>query len=83
MMVSNEVVSVFPSGFKDGDVCLVYCPHNRMYELRYAVSRRSQSGGRRSLIWSAVAFDACDYAQVAHMLVDAMALANTLLIERR
>lgn len=82
MMASDEVVAVFPSKFKDGDVRLVYCPHNRMYELRYSVSRRSQSGGRRSLVWSAVGFDACDYAQVVHMLVDARALADTSLLER-
>lgn len=81
MMVSDEVVAVFPAKFKDGDVRLVYCPHNRTYELRYAV--QSQSGGRRRLVWSAVMFDACDYVQVAHMLVDAMALADTLLVERR
>lgn len=80
MMASDEVVAVFPSKFKYGDVCLVYCPHNRTYELRYAV--RSQDGGRRRLVWSAVAFDACDYAQVAHMLVDARVLADTLLLER-
>ena len=81
-MVSDEVVAVFPSKFKDGDVRLVYCPHNRIYELRYAVLLRSQAGGGRRLVWSAVAFDACDYVQVAHMLVDARALADTLLIER-
>lgn len=80
MMASDEVVAVFPSKFESGDVCLVYCPHNRMYELRYAV--RSQAGGRCRLVWSAVAFDACDYVQVVHMLVDARALADTLLLER-
>lgn len=82
MMVSDEVVAVFPSKFESGDVRLVYCPHNRIYELRYAVLMRSQSGGRRRLVWLAVAFDACDYVQVAHMLVDARALADTLLLER-
>ena len=82
MMVSDEVVAVFPSKFEFGDVRLVYCPHNRIYELRYTVLMRSQSGGRRRLVWQAVAFDACDYAQVAHMLVDARALADTLLLER-
>lgn len=82
MMVSDEVIAVFPSKFKDGEVRVVYCPHNRIYELRYAVLLRSQAGGGRRLVWSAVAFDACDYAQVAHMLVDAMALADTLLLER-
>ena len=81
-MASDEVVAVFPSKFKDGDVRLVYCPHRRVYELRYAVLERFQSGGRRRLVWSAVAFDACDYAQVAHMLVDARVLADTLLLER-
>ena len=81
-MVSDEVVAVFPSKFKDGDVRLVYCPHNRIYELRYAVLLQPQRGGRRCLFWSAVAFDACDYVQVAHMLVDARALADTLLVER-
>lgn len=82
MMVSDEVVAVFPSEFKDGEVRVVYCPHNRIYELRYAVLLRSQADGRRRLVWSAVAFDACDYVQVAHMLVDARALADTSLVER-
>lgn len=81
-MVSDEVVAVFPSKFKDGDVRVVYCPHNWTYELRYAVLLRSQVGGGRRLVWSAVAFDACDYAQVVHMLIDARALADTLLLER-
>lgn len=80
MMASDEVVAVFPSKFESGDVCLVYCSHNRTYELRYAV--RSQDGGGCRLVWSAVAFDACDYAQVAHMLIDARVLADTLLLER-
>lgn len=82
MMASDEVVAVFPSGLKDGDVRLVYCPHNRTYELRYAVLLPSCAGCGRRLVWSAVAFDACDYAQVAHMLVDARALADTSLVER-
>ena len=81
-MASDEVVAVFPSKFESGDVRLVYCPHNRIYELRYAVLLRSQGDGRRRLVWSAVAFDACDYVQVAHMLVDARALADTLLFWR-
>ena len=82
MMVSDEVVAVFPSKFKEGDVRMVYCPHNRIYELRYAVLLPPWAGGRRRLVWSAVAFDACDYAQVARMLIDARALADTLLLER-
>lgn len=80
-MANDEVVAVFPSRFEHGDVRLVYCPYNRTYELRYALSR-SQGGGGRRLVWSAVAFDACDYAQVAHMLVDARALADVSLVER-
>lgn len=79
-MANDEVVAVFPSKFKDGDVRLVYCPHNRTYELWYAV--RFQDVGGCRLVWSAVAFDACDYAQVVHMLVDARALADTLLLDR-
>ena len=81
-MAYDEVVAVFPSKFESGDVRLVYCPHNRTYELRYAVLQSQDGGGGRRLVWSAVAFDACDYAQVAHMLVDARALANTSLLER-
>lgn len=81
-MVSDEVVAVFPSKFKNGDVQVAYCPHNRMYELRYAALLRSQVDGGCRLDWSAVAFDACDYAQVAHMLIDAGALADTVLLER-
>lgn len=80
MMANDEVVAVIPSKLKSGDVRLVYCPHNRTYELRYEM--RPQYGGGRRLVWSAVAFDACDYAQVAHMLVDARALADTSLVER-
>jgi hypothetical protein len=82
MMASDEVVAVFPSKFESGDVRLVYCPHNRTYELRYEVLLQSQDGGGRCLVWSAVAFDACDYVQVVHMLVDARALADTLLVKR-
>ena len=81
-MADDEVVAVFSSKFKDGDVRVVYCFHNRMYELRYAVLAQSQAGARRCLVWSTVTFDACDYAQVARMLIDAMALADTPLIER-
>lgn len=81
MMVNDEVVAVFPSKFESGDVRLMYCPHNRTYELRYAVLQSQDDGGRR-LVWSAVAFDSCDYVQVVHMLVDARALADTLLLER-
>lgn len=82
-MLGDEVVAVFRSSFEYGDVSLVYCPHRRVYELRYAVLVRSRTGGgRRRLVWSAVAFDACDYSQVAHMLVDAWALAGTWLTER-
>lgn len=80
MMANDEVVAVFLTKFESGDVRLVYCPHNRTYELRYAV--RSQSDGGSRVVWSAVAFDACDYVQVAHMLVDARALVNTPLEER-
>lgn len=82
MIANDEVVAVFPSKFESGDVRLVYCPHNRMYELRYAVSLQSQGNGGRRLVWSAVAFDACDYVQVVRMLIDARALADTLLAER-
>lgn len=80
MTESDEVVAVFPSEFEAGDVRLVYCPHSRTYKLRYAVRFRSDGGYR--LVWSVVAFDACDYVQVAHMLVDARVLADTLLLER-
>lgn len=81
-MAYGEVVATFPSKFKGGDVHVVYCPRNRTYELRYPVSLQSRPGGGRRLVWSAVAFDACDYAQVAHMLIDAKALADTVLAER-
>lgn len=79
-MLNDEVVAVFPSKFESGDVRLVYCPHSRTYVLRYTVRSRSDGGCR--LVWLAVVFDACDYAQVAHMLVDARALADMSLVER-
>lgn len=55
-MVDDEVVAVFPSRLKDGDVRLVYCPRRGVYELWYAVSMRSRSGGGRGLVWSALSY---------------------------
>lgn len=57
-MMGSDEVAVFPSEFESGDVRLVYCPHRRVYELRYAVLMQSRSGGGRRLVWSAVSYDA-------------------------
>ena len=44
MMANDEVVAVIPSKLESGDVRLVYCPHNRTYELWYEVRPRDGVG---------------------------------------
>lgn len=80
-MADNDMmVAVFPSLFAGGDVGLWYCPHGQQYELRYAVRFRTSTGvcDARALC----ACDAGDGGQVADLMLDAIDIARTPLLER-
>lgn len=73
-------VAVFPSQHLGGDVELWYCPCCEAYELKYDVAFYSPDG-----LCSAVAlasYSATDYDQVVDVLVDAIDIARTALLDR-
>ena len=74
-------VAVFASPFKGGDVCLRYCPRCCRYELRYTAQWRAPFGG----VCSGSALCGCDAGdanQVAALMLDAIDIAHTPLLER-
>lgn len=73
-------VAVFASRFVGGGVRLWYCPHDRLYELRYTVRFRTPSGFSDSM--ASCAYDAADSSQVAGLMLDAIDIARTPLMER-
>lgn len=73
-------VAVFASPFVGGGVRLLYCPHNHLYELRYAVQFRTPTGF--SDFMASCAYDAVDVSQVADLMLDAIDIARTPLLER-
>lgn len=80
MSYCDARIAVFPSQFMGGDVELWYSPCNQRYELKYNVQFCGLAGFCSA---SAVcAYDAADYAQVAGMLVDAIDIARTPLLDR-
>lgn len=73
-------VAVFPSQHLGGDVELWYCSHSQSYRLKYDVAFYSPDG-----LCSAVAlasYSATDYDQVVDVLVDAIDIAHTPLLDR-
>jgi hypothetical protein len=74
-------VAVFASPFVGGGVRLWYCPHGQRYELRYVVQFRAPCGGVCG--GSALcAYDAGDGSQVVDLMLDAIGIANTPLLDR-
>lgn len=73
-------VAVFASPFVGGGVRLWYCPHGQQYELRYAVRFRTSAGfcNARALC----AYDAGDGSQVVDLMLDAIDIARTPLLDR-
>lgn len=74
-------VAVFASPFVGGGVRLWYCPHGHRYELRYAIQFRTSSGsvcGASALC----AYDAGDGSQVVDLMLDAIDIACTPLLDR-
>lgn len=73
-------VAVFSSQFVGGSVELWYCPHGQQYELRYDIAFYSPDG-----LCSATAltsYNASDSAQVAALMLDAINIARTPLLDR-
>lgn len=74
-------VATFSSQFVGGNVELWYCPHGQRYELRYAVQFRSPCGGVCG--GSALcAYDAGDSSRVVDLMLDAIDIARTPLLDR-
>ena len=73
-------VAVFASPFAGGGVRLWYCPRGQRYELRYTVQFRTQTGF--SDCPASCAYDAADISQIADLMLDAIDIARTPLLER-
>lgn len=80
-MCRNDMnVAVFASPFVGGGVRLWYCPHGQRYELRYAVQFRTLDGfcNEQALC----AYDAGNSSQVVDLMLDAIDIARTPLLDR-
>ena len=80
MAYCDMKVATFNSRYHGGEVGLWYCPHSHSYELRYTVAFYSPDG-----LCSAIAvasYSASDNAQVAALMLDAIDIARTPLVER-
>lgn len=80
-MCRNDMnVAVFASPFVGGGVRLWYCPLGHRYELRYAVGLRTSVGF--SDFMASCAYDAADSSQIADLMLDAIDIAGTPLLDR-
>lgn len=80
-MCRNDMnVAVFASPFEGGGVRLWYCPHGHRYELRYVVRFRTSAGFCDAQ--ALCAYDAGDGSQVVDLMLDAIDIANTPLLDR-
>lgn len=80
MAYRDMKIATFNSRYHDGEVGLWYCPHSSAYELRYNVAFCSPDG-----LCSAIAvalYSVSDNAQVASLMLDAIDIARTPLLER-
>lgn len=73
-------VAVFPSQFVGGNVELWYCPHGQRYELRYTVRFCTLVGFCN--VAALCAYDAGDGGQVVDLMLDAIDIARTPLLDR-
>ncbi len=81
MKLVDIMVAVFASPYVGGEVKLWYCPHGQRYELRYAVQFRTSCGGVCGAS-ALCAYDAGDGSQVVDLMLDAIDIANTPLLDR-
>ena len=80
MFKNDKKVATFNSAFKNGDIELWYCAHRDVYELRYNVQFYAPDALSDATALSS--YDMGDYIQVGDILIDAIELANTPLLER-
>lgn len=73
-------VAVFSSQHLGGDVELWYCSHSQSYRLKYDVAFYSPDG--LCLAVAVASYSATDYDQVVDVLVDAIGIADTPLLDR-
>lgn len=73
-------VATFSSQFVGGNVELWYCPHGQRYELRYAVRFRTPAGFCNAA--ALCAYDVGDGSQVVDLMLDAIDIARTPLLDR-
>ena len=81
MAYDDMMIATFSSPFVRGNVKLWYCPHGHRYELRYAVQFRSPCGGVCGAS-ALCAYDAGDGSQVVDLMLDAIDIAHTPLLDR-
>lgn len=81
MVKDDRKIATFHSPFKGGDVGLWYCAHRNVYELRYAVRFRTPSGDVCGAL-ALCAYDAGDGNQVVDLMLDAIDIARTPLLDR-
>ena len=81
MVKTDMKVATFDSPFVGGRVELWFCPYGERYELRYAVQFCMPCGGVCG--GSALcAYDAGDGSQVVDLMLDAIDIAHTSLLDR-
>lgn len=73
-------VAVFPSQHLGGDVELWYCSHSQSYRLKYDVAFYSPDGLCPAV--ELASYSATDYDQVVDVLIDAIDIARTPLLDR-
>ena len=76
----DMMIAIFHSPFEGGNVGLWYCPHRQQYELRYAVRFRTLAGPCNAT--ALCAYDAGDGSQVVDLMLDAVDIARTPLLDR-
>ena len=81
MAYDDMMIATFSSPFVGGDVKLWYCPHGQRYELRYAIQFRTPCGGVCGASALCV-YDAGDGSQVVDLMLDAIDIARTPLLDR-
>lgn len=80
MAEHDMMIATFSSPFVGGNVKLWYCPHSQRYELRYAVRFRTSVGFCNAT--ALCAYDAGDGSQVVDLMLDAIDIARTPLLDR-
>lgn len=81
-MVNTDMkIAMFDSPFVGGRVELWFCPYGERYELRYAFQFRTSCGGVCGAS-ALCAYDAGVGSQVVDLMLDAVYIARTPLLDR-